>query len=102
MFIRVLSILALSFPVAAATPPRVIINASATGPARYIVALDDEDDAVSDALIQMHHGRALRTVHAFVADMSPAEAASLLLTFTDTPVLQHFSTQRFNSRAPRD
>jgi len=31
-----------------------------------------------------------------------AEPASLLLTFTDTPVLQHFSTQRLNSRPPRD
>ena len=31
-----------------------------------------------------------------------AEPASLLLTFSDTPVLQHFSTQRLNSRASRE
>src|SRR5438270_987663 len=78
MFIRVVSILALCLPVAAATPRRAIVNASATGPARYIVALDDEANDVPDALIQMHHGRALRAVHAFVADMSAAEATALL------------------------
>ena len=31
-----------------------------------------------------------------------AEPASLLLTFGDTPLLQHFSTQRLNSRASRE
>jgi subtilisin family serine protease len=78
MLIRVILILALCLPVAAATPRRVILNASASGPARYIVALDDDADGISDALVQMHRGRALHAVHAFVAEMSPAEAAALL------------------------
>jgi subtilisin family serine protease len=83
MFIRVVSILALCLPVAAATPRRVILNASASGPARYIVALDDDvDDSVADALTQKHHGRLnhrfVRALHGFTAEMSPSDASALL------------------------
>jgi aqualysin 1 len=78
MFLRALSILALSLPAAAATPRRVIINASTNGPSRYIVALDDDVSAVADALIQKHRGRPLRAVHGFVAEMSASEAAAVL------------------------
>jgi subtilisin family serine protease len=77
MFVRVLSILALCLPVAAATPRRVILNASAGGPARYIVVFDDDASAAA-ALIQTHHGRELRAIHGFVAEMSAAEAAAVL------------------------
>jgi len=81
MFIRAVSILALCLPVAAATPRRVILNASTNGPSRYIVALDDDVDDVSaaaDALTQTHHGRQLRAVHGFVAEMSASEALAVL------------------------
>jgi len=76
MFLRTLSILALALPIAAATPPRGIINASADGPSRYIVALDDDVDDVATA--DSHRGRPLRAVHGFVAEMSASEAAALL------------------------
>ena len=75
MLLRALSILALVLPLAAATPRRVIINATANGPSRYIVALEDDVD-VSTAV--SHHGRPLRAVHGFVAEMSASEAAALL------------------------
>ena len=75
MFVRALSILALALPLAAATPRRVIINASSNGPSRYIVALDEDVD-VSTA--DSHHGRPLRAIHGFVAEMSASEAAALL------------------------
>jgi len=75
MFLRALSILALALPLAAATPRRVIVNATANGPSRYIVALDDDVD-VSAA--DSHHGRPLRAVHGFVAEMSASDAAALL------------------------
>jgi subtilisin family serine protease len=78
MIVRLLSILALCLPVAAATPRRVILNASASGPARYIVALDDGRDASAAALMQTHHVRELRAIHGFVAEMSAAEAAAIL------------------------
>jgi subtilisin family serine protease len=85
MFLRALSILALSLPIAAATPPRIILNAGTNGPSRYIVALDDDVDDVSaaaDALTQKHHGylnhRNLRAVHGFVAEMSASEAVAVL------------------------
>jgi len=75
MFLRALSILAIALPLAAATPRRVILNASTNGPSRYIVALDDDVD-VSAA--DSHHGRPLRAVHGFVAEMPASEAAALL------------------------
>ncbi|HEV7487828.1 MAG TPA: S8 family peptidase [Thermoanaerobaculia bacterium] len=85
MFVRVVSILAICLPVAAATPRRVILNASASGPARYIVALDDEVNDVSgvaDALTQKHHGRLnhrfVHALHGFTAEMSAADAAAVL------------------------
>ncbi|MEA2414406.1 MAG: hypothetical protein QOI58_1063 [Thermoanaerobaculia bacterium] len=85
MLIRVVSILALSLPIAAATPRRVILNASATGPARYIVVLDDDVDDVSgvaDALTQKHHARLnhrfVRALHGFTAEMSAYEAVAVL------------------------
>ena len=85
MFLRVVSILALSLPIAAATRPRVILNASTNGPSRYIVALDDDVDdvaAAADSLTQKHHGylnhRNLRAVHGFVAEMSSSEAEAVL------------------------
>ncbi len=85
MFIRVVSILALCLPVAAATSPRVIVNASASGPARYLVALDDGVDDVSgvaESLMQKHHGRLehrfVRAMHGFTAEMSASDAAALL------------------------
>jgi subtilisin family serine protease len=85
MFIRVASILALCLPVAAATLPRIVLNASANGPARYIVALDDDVDdvaAVGDALMQRHHGRLnhryLRALHGFTAEMSATDASAVL------------------------
>src|SRR3954454_11048789 len=79
MFIRLLSILALCLPIAAATSPRVILNASATGPSRYIVALDDDVDvsAAADALTRGTH-RDLRALHGFIAEMSRSEASALL------------------------
>jgi subtilisin family serine protease len=79
MFLRLAAILALCLPVAAATPRRVI-NASASGPARYIVTLDDDVDdvpAAADALTQNRH-RDLRAIHGFIADMSARDAAALL------------------------
>ncbi|MBV9067977.1 MAG: S8 family peptidase [Acidobacteria bacterium] len=85
MFIRVVSILALSLPIAAATPRRVILNASAGGSARYIIALDDDVVDVSiaaDALTQKHHARLthqfVRALHGFTAEMTAPEAAALL------------------------
>ena len=83
MFYRVLSILALVLPVAAATSPRVILNASSSGPARYMVSLDDGvDDSVAEALTQKHHGRLnhrfIRALHGFTAEMSASDAAALL------------------------
>jgi subtilisin family serine protease len=77
MLIRIAAILALSLPIAAATSPHVILNASPSGPARYIVALDDDGDG-ADALVQRHHGRELTALHGFVAEMSASEAAALL------------------------
>jgi aqualysin 1 len=85
MFIRIVSILALCLPVAAAAPRRVILNASANGPARYMVALDDDvcDVAgVAEALAQKHHARLnhrfLRALHGFAAEMSASDAVALL------------------------
>jgi subtilisin family serine protease len=85
MFIRAISILALCLPVAAATPRRVILNASASGPARYIVTLDDavgDIASVADVLTQTHHGRLnhrfLRALHGFSVEMSASEARAVL------------------------
>ena len=85
MFHRVLSILALALPVTAATSPRVILNASDSGPARYMVALDDDVNdvsAVAEALTQKHHGRLnhrfVRALHGFTAEMSASEAVAVL------------------------
>jgi subtilisin family serine protease len=85
MFIRVVSILALCLPIAAATPRRVILNASTSGPARYIVALDDDVNDVSgvaEALTQKHHGRLnhrfVRALHGFTVEMSAYEAVAVL------------------------
>ncbi|HEV7574379.1 MAG TPA: S8 family serine peptidase [Thermoanaerobaculia bacterium] len=84
MFLRIASILALCFPVAAATPRRAILNASLSGPARYIVALDDDVDdisAVAGALTQKHHGRLardVRAIHGFIAEMSASDAVAIL------------------------
>lgn len=80
MFLRTLSILLFCLPVAAATPRRVILNASPSGPARYIVALNDDVDDVStaaEALTRKHH-RDLRAVHGFIAELPASEAAALL------------------------
>ncbi len=47
-------------PAIAATSRRTILNASADGPARYIVALNDDVDdisSVADELSRKHHGR---------------------------------------------
>jgi subtilisin family serine protease len=85
MFVRAVSILAICLPLFAATPRRVILNATTSSPARYIVALDDDVDdiaAAADALTQRHHGRLnhreLRAIHGFVAEMSRSEAVALL------------------------
>jgi subtilisin family serine protease len=80
MFLRTISIVLFCLPLAAATPRRVILNASAGGPARYIVALNDDVDdvaAAAGALTQKHH-RNLRAIHGFVAEMSTSEASALL------------------------
>jgi len=80
MLLRTLSIIAFCLPAVAAVPRRVILNASAGGPARYIVALDDDVGdvtAAADALTRTHH-RNLRAVHGFVADLPASEAAALL------------------------
>src|SRR3954452_14393211 len=80
MVIRLVTILALSLPIAAATPRRVILNASVSAPSRYIVALDDAVEDVSsaaDALTQTRH-RDLRAIHGFIAEISAGEAAALL------------------------
>jgi aqualysin 1 len=80
MVIRIVAILALSLPLAGATPRRAILNASVSGPSRYIVALDDDVADVSgaaDALTQTRH-RDLRALHGFIAEMSASEAAALL------------------------
>jgi subtilisin family serine protease len=80
MLIRVVAILALSLPMAAATPHRVILNASVSGPSRYIVTLDDGVDdvpAAAAALTQTRH-RDLRALHGFIAEMSASDAAALL------------------------
>jgi subtilisin family serine protease len=78
MFIRAVSILALCLPVAASTPRRVILNASASGPARYIVVLDDDADGDAAAQTQKHRGRPLRAIHGFVAEMSASDAVAML------------------------
>jgi subtilisin family serine protease len=85
MFLRAVSIFALALPVAAATSPRVIVNASANGPARYIIALDDDVNDVAGAaevLTQKHHGRLnhqfVRALRGFTAEMSASEAVAVL------------------------
>src|SRR5947209_18670006 len=79
MLLRLAAIVALCLPVAAATARR-IINASTSGPERYIVTLDDNVENVSaaaDALTQNRH-RDLRAIHGFIAEMSARDAAALL------------------------
>jgi subtilisin family serine protease len=80
MFLRTISIVLFCLPLAAATPRRVILNASAGGPARYIVALDDDVDvsAAADALTHHRLHRQLRAIHGFIAEMSTSEASALL------------------------
>ncbi|MGH9424534.1 MAG: S8 family serine peptidase [Thermoanaerobaculia bacterium] len=70
---------------AAGAPQRVIINASASGPARYMVALNEDVDdvpSVADELTAMHHGhlsRLLRrAIHGFTVEMSATSALKLL------------------------
>lgn len=72
-------------PAIAATSPRAILNASADGPARYIVALNDDVDDVSsaaDELSRKHSGRLThrfdRAIHGFVIEIPEAEALELL------------------------
>ncbi len=75
----------LCFPAIAATSRRAILNASAHGPARYIVALNDDVDDVSsaaDELARKHQGRLShrfsRAIHGFVIEISEAGARELL------------------------
>src|SRR3954452_13796295 len=84
-FLAVISVVVAVFPVAASTSHRAILNASANGPARYIVALnDDVDDVASaaDELTRKHHGRIShrfnRALHGFVVEMPEAAARELL------------------------
>ncbi len=75
----------LSFPAAAATSRRVILNASAHGPARYIVALNDDVDdigSVAEELSRKHRGRLIhqfgRALRGFVVEIPEAGALDLL------------------------
>lgn len=84
-FLAVLSLAAVVFPASAAASHRFILNASANGPARYIVALnDDVDDVVSvaDDLSRKHRGwithRFNRALRGFVVEMNEAAARELL------------------------
>jgi len=83
--LAVLSLAAFAFPGIASTSHRTILNASANGPARYIVALNDGvDDVVSasDELSRKHRGRIThrfnRALHGFVVEMPEAAARELL------------------------
>jgi len=80
-FLAVLLAATFVFPVAAAT--RAILNASANGPARYIVALNDGVDvSTADELSRKHRGqithRFHRALHGFVVEMPAAAARELL------------------------
>ena len=84
-FFAVLSISLLCVQAAEGTPRRFIINASANGPARYMVALNEDVDdvgSVADELTAKHHGRLTRrfrrALHGFTVEMSEAEARALL------------------------
>jgi subtilisin family serine protease len=82
-FFAVLSICALFVQAAEGASRRSILNASANGPARYIVALnDDADDSVADELTRKHRGRIThrfnRALHGFVVEMPEAAARKLL------------------------
>lgn len=75
----------LSFPAIAVTSRRTILNASADGPARYIVALNDDVDdisSVADELSRKHHGllghRFSRALRGFVIEIPEAGALDLL------------------------
>jgi hypothetical protein len=75
----------LSFPAIAAASRRAILNASADGPARYIVALNDDVDdisSVADELSRKHHGRLgqrfSRALRGFVIEIPEAGALDLL------------------------
>lgn len=84
-FLAVLSVAAFASSGAGATSHRAILNASASGPARYIVALNDDVDDVgsaADELTRKHHGRIghrfNRALRGFVVEMSEAAARELL------------------------
>lgn len=71
---------ALSASAAEAATPRVILNASATAPARYLVVLNDNETVapVADELTMRHGGRVShlfrRSLHGFVVE-APESAA---------------------------
>jgi subtilisin family serine protease len=72
---------AIVFPAAASH--RVILNASANGPSRYIVVLnDDVDISAADELSRKHRGRVThrfdRALRGFVVEMPEAAARELL------------------------
>jgi len=75
----------LCFPASAATSSRAILNAAADGPARYIVALNDDVEdvnSVADELSRTHHGRLSqrfsRALRGFVVEIPEAAALDLL------------------------
>ena len=76
---------ALCLPASAATSRRAILNAAADGPARYIVALNDDVEdvnSVADELSMKHHGRLShrfsRALRGFVIEMPESSALDLL------------------------
>lgn len=86
-FSRLFAVLSISLFVQAAegAPRRLIINASANGPARYMVALNEDVDdvaSVADELTAKHHGRLShllrRAIHGFAVEMPEAAALELL------------------------
>jgi subtilisin family serine protease len=75
----------LCLPAGAATSRRAILNATASGPSRYIVVLNDDVDdvgSVADALTKKHRGRLghqfSRALRGFVVEIPEAGARELL------------------------
>jgi hypothetical protein len=75
---------ALSVSAAEAATPRVILNASATAPARYIVVLNDDETvaSVADELTTRYGGRVShrfqRSLHGFVVEASESAALGIV------------------------
>jgi len=71
-------------PVAEAAAPRVILNPSATSPARYLVVLNDDETvaSVADELTTRHGGHVShlfrRSLHGFVVEASESAALGIV------------------------